>query len=283
MPRTIPFSIGVVAVVLGVVGSLLMALPSCEALPDKTCRGEQVNGLTVDAGALDPKCTSCLQTNCCDAVGYCSEDNACATTFRRAHECVLEGGPASESECINELGASTQRSRQLYDCMRTNCGGSSAADASCGISNCNIDPSVVLLASPTCDRCLGGNCCREINDCYGDRRCKLAVECIVRQCEATLGPEMTQFGAAGQETIDGIRHFVCTDTGTRRGIAQPPTLAPAGECVLGCLAAFAPVEGTADDDRARCRALDVYACGAKAGCGAACTKAETENLDASRD
>jgi hypothetical protein len=286
-------SLGVFAIALGVVGFLLLALPSCQSLPEKTCRGEQVNGLSLDAGGLDPKCTTCLQQKCCDAVGYCGEDTACSTTFRHAHECVVEAGPAGESECINVLGASTQRSRQLYDCMRENCGGSVAADAPCGVSNCNVDPSVVLLASSTCDRCLGGSCCREINVCYGDRRCKLAIECIVQECKVALGPEMKRLGELSQASILEVRQLLCSNTAGSTSpspIKPPPAIAES--CVLGCLGAFAPIGGTADDDRARCLALDVYTCGAKAGCGAACTDetvldagedATSEPVDASSD
>ncbi len=265
-PRLL-FSIALAGWVVAAV--TVIALASCSELPAKTCRGETVNGLTLDAGGLDPKCTSCLQQKCCDAVGYCSEENACSATFRRAHECVVDSGPAGESQCIDELGASTQRSRQLYDCMRANCGGTIASEAPCGVSNCTVDRSVVLLASPTCDKCLGGSCCREVNECYGDRRCKLSVECIVQTCKVALGPEMKRLSELSPQAIGEIRQLVCSNTAGALEAGPPPALAES--CVLGCLGAFAPIGGTADDDRARCLALDVYACGAKAGCGSECT------------
>src|SRR5690606_10668911 len=137
------------------------------------------------------------------------EEPGCLESFKAAHQCVLDAGPAEESACIDRLGSTSSRGRMLYDCMRERCGEKLIEDAPCRLSSCNVDPSVVLLANPACDKCVGGSCCREINECYADRRCKLAVECIMRDCQGSLGQEMAAFRTSADP--DAVRRAVCED------------------------------------------------------------------------
>ncbi len=260
----------------------VVPLAACNSLPNETCFGQRVNGLGIDAGTPDATCTSCLQDQCCDEVGACQDDPGCRDAFRSAHQCVSVRGPGAESECISPLLGPTTQGRRLYNCMRGRCGGLVAAEAPCGVSNCVPDKAIVLLASPTCDRCLSGSCCKEMNECYTDRRCKLAVECIVTDCKASLGGDMSRLGSLEpKELIEEIRVAVCAggdlvlDASAAEQSASNPLLAgdqAGGACIQECLFKFAPtLRGTADDANARCLAYNVFACGAALGCGAACT------------
>jgi hypothetical protein len=237
-------------------------LPSCSALPGKTCFAERVNvySKTPDAGP-EPGCTTCLQSRaCCDAVGACDDDQACIDGFRATHACVIDGGPSEEARCKRSL--TTDTSRQLYDCMRGNCA------SSCGVPDCTLDKAVILIANPACDRCMGGACCKPINDCYGIRQCKLAMECITTRCDG-LGPSMTALGLAPHDRIEAIRASICAGTDDPAGVPDP--------CLAQCLDEFAPRgdAGTPDDQAARCLAFSVYACGAEAQCGPSCDRPDS--------
>ena len=243
------------------VGGIFVALPGAVAvlpacdIPSKTCSGEQVNALETDAGEPEPSCTRCIQSSCCDAVGTCDADPACVVSFKDAHACVIANGAGEESRCTTNL---TPPARTLYTCMRKSCGG-----ATCRVPSCDVDRAAGLIVNPECDRCIGGACCEAINTCYGDRRCKLIIECIIGKCQATLGTSLEQLGLATQAVRDQLRNDVCTGR------------APAGgpdACLTQCITDFAPVDGrgTTDDQSARCRAIEVFTCGAGAKCGRKC-------------
>jgi hypothetical protein len=239
-----------------------LALPSCSDIPNKTCFADQVHAFIDEAGTKNVECSRCLQTKgapeaCCDLVGACQDDptKGCSNEIQAAHQCVLEGGAAQESLCKGHL--QSQASKDLYACMRGKCAGE------CGVPSCDVDPSVVLLASPTCDTCIGGSCCTEINACYKNRRCKLALECIIHDCGAELGTGMEQLSQAGANAIQAARDSICNNGAPpRAGITQ---------CVLNCIGSFTHTDGgTSDDIDARCRAFEVYACGANHQCGPSC-------------
>ncbi len=247
--------------VASIVGSLLLigafVLPSCTGLPDKTCFGEQVNVFAGSDAQAATNCTTCMQTHCCDTVGSCTEDPTCAADFKATQECLVDGGPSEESACKGRLAS--PKSKELYECMRKPCG------AACRVPSCDLDPAVILFATPSCDRCVGGACCVPINACYGSRGCKLIVECITRNCPKTLGPGMTALGQAPPGVVELATNEIC------RG--SKPSVDP-GACLARCLDEFAPLtDGTTTDETdARCLAFKVYACGAGSGCGPKCTQ-----------
>ncbi|HVH45555.1 MAG TPA: hypothetical protein VM925_24545 [Labilithrix sp.] len=251
--------------------SVVSALPSCGGPPDKTCYADRVNALGVEEDAGPQReCTNCLQAKnapkaCCDAVGACDEDPSkeCAPSFKAAHLCLVEGGPSEESRCKGLL--TNDRSKNLYSCMRANCG------RECRIPSCDVDPAVVLFANPGCDSCVGGACCEQINKCYGSRRCKLIVECITTHCTRTLGRSMTDLGLVPPEELAAVRNAVCSGQNDVEGGSGP------GACLERCLDDFAPSGdgGTADDYSARCDAFEVYACGARAKCGPKCMRPDS--------
>ena len=259
--------LAIVFVAASLVTGVVSMLPSCGGPPSKTCFADRVNALGADGDAgPDRTCTTCLQTKnapnaCCDAVGACDEDpdKQCVSSFQAAHRCVLDGGTTEESRCKGFL--TNERSRTLYTCMRNNCG------PECGVPSCDLDTAVILFANPTCDRCMGGGCCENINACYKERRCKQIVECITNNCPRTLGPAMTLLGQAGAETIEQVRRGVCAGEDVPGGVGS-------AACLQRCLDDFAPRGelGTIDDQNARCLAFGVYACGASAGCGPACMR-----------
>jgi hypothetical protein len=254
--------------------SVVPLVGACNSLPQAACFGHVVSAL-----GSNEACTTCLQRSCCDEVGACQDDQACRDAVRSAHSCVLTRAK-SESECVSPLGDPKDPRRRLYDCMRRRCGGLIAAEAPCEISSCNVNPAVVQLGPPACDRCVNNSCCKEVNECYLDRRCKLAVECIVRDCAATLGQEMSELGALGPEAVSRSRQAICS-SGTDRP-RDDGADGSGGGCIQKCLEDFAPATGgTSDDANARCLAYSVFACGAGSGCGQKCT--ETPIRDAAAD
>ena len=262
-----PRGLALVFFATSIVTGVISMLPSCDGPPAKTCFADRVNALGADGDAgPDRACRTCLQTKnapkaCCDAVGACDEDptKECVPSFQAAHRCVLEGGPSEESRCKGLL--TNEKSKTLYACMRSNCG------TECKVPSCDVDPAVTLFANPACDDCIGGSCCETINECYEDRRCKLIVECITKNCPRTLGPSMTLLGEADPATIESVREGVCTGKDVPGGVGT-------GACLQRCLDDFAPSgdRGTTDDQNARCLAFGVYACGAKASCGPKCMR-----------
>lgn len=243
--------------VFATVAAAIAIAASCTPLPSKTCYAQRVNAFEGDAAADD--CTSCLQTSaCCDLVGECGDDQTCIDNFRATQSCVALGGPGKEADCKSNL--QSPKSQALYSCMRKPCG------RQCGIPSCNLDPAVVLIVDPACDRCLTGACCDSINACYGNRQCKLFLECITQHCPVSLGTSMTKAGAQPHDEIVSASHAACNEGGTFDPVFDP------GPCLDRCLNAFAPDDdaSTADDHEARCLAFGVYTCGAGAGCGPTC-------------
>lgn len=259
---------GIAIVAMGVVlltASSVTTLPSCDGPPDKTCYADHVNGLGTeqDAGP-NGACTSCLQTqnapnSCCDVVGACDEDptHECADSVKAAHRCVIAGGQSEESRCKGLL--KNDRAKAVYQCMHNICG------SACRVPSCELNQAVPLLVNATCDSCVGGACCDDINKCYasGNRRCKLIVECIATQCASTLGSSLTAFEMLPPEQRQLLHDAV------QNGNAVPDT---AGSCLQRCFDDFAPRGdgATGDDLDARRGAFAVYECGAQARCGTKC-------------
>jgi hypothetical protein len=263
--------VAIAIAVTAVAAVVLVSVPACDSLPNGICRGDKVNGLAKeddpDAGR---DCTTCLQQKCCDFVGFCAErpdDPSCIAQIKDTHGCVVDGGPRLESRCRSALV--DDGGRDLYGCMRSKCG------PECQVPSCELDNSVVLIASSRCDKCMGSACCDTINTCYKDRGCKLILECILTTCKS-LGEGMIDLR---QALASGLTDESC---GAPEGGSSgpPPGAADSGqpvsslgdfECIQKCLDQFAGEDGgTAADETARCRAYRIYTCGATSGCGEEC-------------
>lgn len=252
----------VVVVSLSALGGAIGVEGACSIADDlgsyQACRPATVNGkLVVDAspdGAAlpDPACSACLEGACCEAVGICERSSPCAETVFGVHACVLDAGRAAlqaEERCSAPLDGSAGPEGKTYACMRARCG------AACGLPSCALDPQAPLFFEASCDRCVTGSCCREVNDCFGNRSCKLAVECILDRCK----PAATAFGAVAE--VARASQAVCAG-----GAAAAPD-----PCIARCVESFArgadPLVPA--PRRAECLALEVVACGASQ-CDPAC-------------
>jgi hypothetical protein len=150
--------------------------------------------------------------------------------------------------------------------MRNSCGDNPTDGQRCGMPSCNLDTSVILLATPRCDRCIGSSCCDLINACYKERGCKLIVECVVTRCRAKLGEGLR---GLGQQNVSDVERAICTGGRPLAGPGGGASIATT--CIESCLDDFAPIDGgTSDDHAARCDSFKVYACGARSGCGDEC-------------
>jgi hypothetical protein len=260
-----PIAAGVIffAALAGMV--VLSTQPAC--LPDKTCFGDKVNVLIGDGGT-DPRatgCTSCMQqTKCCDVLGACGDDQHCSDEFERMQACMIERGASREAECRQELVGVA--SKDLYACVRTPCG------KSCGIPNCDLNAAVTLFVNSTCDHCIGTACCEQVNRCYGNRQCKLFLECVSDHCPRTVGTGMTRIGDADPALLDAFEAAVCGDAGA--ATAFPQGSFDPGACLNRCLREYAaPPDGLPEENQAAsCLAVGVYACGARNRCGPACSQ-----------
>jgi len=237
------------------------ASASCQTFPDKECRGDKVNVLTAgpDATAATD-CTTCMQKECCDAVGACADEpeDKCPAEFKQAQACVLDGGPGIEPKCKASLMSPT--SQALYKCVRgPKCG------PTCGVPSCNLNSAVTLFGTADCDRCVGSACCEPVNKCYENRQCKLFLECITEHCPNSLGPALTGTGNQSKEQLEATRAAVCATNGAA------PQVVENARCFQRCLEDFTGT-GNPDDQAAQCLAFGVYTCAAGAGCGARCTR-----------
>ncbi|MBX3232933.1 MAG: hypothetical protein KIT84_44820 [Labilithrix sp.] len=233
---------------------------SCASFPDGECRGDRTNVLVSNEAGPDPDpCTRCLQEKCCEPVGACLEgDASCADEVKDAQACVMLRSQSAEPECKAALVSPA--SRQLYQCMRSGCGGD------CRVPTCDLDPAVTLIVTPECDRCIGGACCEQIQSCYGNRQCKLFLECITTKCPNTFASSIQGAARTPPGFLEDTLETVCkTDS-------PPPLEARASPCFQRCLDEFAPLGANSNpDDRvARCRAFDLFTCSARKGCGDKC-------------
>lgn len=267
----------VAAVVAGAGVALLASSSSCAyTIADGICRASSAIG-SEDAGA----CVDCMQRtpDCCDQVGRCGEQGDCIERVRNTQRCIAEAGPyraaIEEESCKNALGldasdTTTARARSTYACMRTNCG------PACSLPTCKLDPAAGEFVNATCDRCVSLSCCNEVNACYGNRACKLTLECIVRKCGDGLGAALT-----ANATNAPIFTTACSAGSSMR----PPDPVLPNNCIGDCIAQYATssVESsdTPPEQTIRCVATRVFACAAQAGCAAACVP--EPNVDAGMD
>lgn len=240
--------------------SAALVAGSCKVFdfPDGTC---EATGLV--AALPEParaECVKCLELKgSCDPVGRCSDDpDDCSARVRRAHTCILDAGrqaAKNEQACTStELGQNAA-AVAAYGAMRASCG------KACGLPICRVDTSARQVGSPLCDKCLTGACCEELNECYGDRTCKLIVECIIVECVQEL--------ASGATPVQDER---CSETSAADAGAFDPN---SPLCTERCIGRFAdhpqqtnPVRGK----RPECLALKIRTCAVEARCGELCSE-----------
>ena len=244
---------------------------SCKTfdLPTETCDPSKQHGGELMTPLSDVTCNRCLEDRCCDAVGVCERKEGCSLSVANVHACVIHaglGGARAETSCAESESLTEKREADTaYRCMREQCG------AECGLPVCRVDPAALLIHSANCDACFSSSCCPQLNACYASRACKLTIECIVKECGASLGTTLTNGvlnGApdAGIGVFDGQK--LCTRDAGANALGAPT-------CIQKCLCAFkdndqglAPTELS---QRPISLALSVYQCGVSAGCGPSCT------------
>lgn len=225
---------------------------------------------TTAPGHQDGTCTRCLEDNCCDKVGVCERKENCSGAVSKTYDCVLKQGvhaAREETNCAVDGGVTTiSEANDVYRCMRDSCGDP------CGLPICRVDPSVVLFRNADCDGCFASSCCTDLNKCYGNRACKLSIECIVQECGAELGKSLI----ADRPAILAGTNMPPADAGDLPDFcgATAPTNFAAPECVRQCLCKYRndeqglePVDPTL---RPLVLALGIYTCGAVADCGPSC-------------
>jgi hypothetical protein len=253
----------VVGLMVACVGSLVTSSCATFDVPASTCsatRPSLMVGKEVSVGRADPSCAACFEDRCCDEVGRCQDQNSCASRVRATQACVVAAGlqgAGKERACTTNL-AGDPLATKAYGCMRERCG------EGCGLPVCQIDPATLLMVNAECDSCVSGACCPQINACYGNRTCKLMLECIFDECKRGLSSELEDPAIRGGAVPSSCQPAVA---------AAPTTFDIAGSCVAGCLARFAAVAQGPEIDpggRAGCLAFDVYSCASRAGCSKDC-------------
>jgi hypothetical protein len=250
----------------------LLALTSCRAcdtIPElgRECTAEPLVPQTVPDGGRNA-CIACIEdTPCCDAVGRCKDEIACALAVKGAHQCILDrgGGRAVEFEqgCLSPLEAGGPRAREMYSCMRGTCA------SECSLPVCRLDPAVPFAASPDCDNCFALRCCDEFNACAKNRDCLLALSCIVGPCKHELERTLDRNEAAETTALEA---FFCGESSAPPfddDDGGPPSSSCTDACIEQYLGRFdAPVSEQLRI--ARCLALRVRSCGARSDCGRRC-------------
>lgn len=277
------------AVLWAALGTLAIAIACSSKIPGQPeqnlCDGSQVHATRVDPNS----CTVCLEDKCCDEVGDCSRNDVCKSAIVAAQKCVLDEGPnagraSEEQKCVADL-TTKEGADKTYACMRANCG------LPCGLPVCKLAPGVPSLPTARCDDCFAQTCCREMNECSGDRRCLRMLECIITRCANDFPVLLTPSTLMAGQKLADLTCMLAAGTAP----SGPPTTGqrPAGpsKCFDDCYdetIEFAPSVqgGQLDFDRARsaCLANKAFVCGSKANCGADCVPAAVDSgVDAGED
>ena len=253
--------------VCAVAAAAVVVACSAWEIPNKRCRATTFSG--EDAAATSPAgapCASCVNAQCCDAVGHCDETAGCNQRVGAARSCLLAAGPAAgreEESCRKNLEDQPE-AVSTYTCMREKCG------TECQIPSCDVDRAATAVVNGKCDRCVTASCCTPINECYGDRGCKNVLECIFGKCGPQLGKELL----LDQST--GFRADPCAGDG---GGSPGQPIGFEG-CIANCIRDFGAVQ---NDFRSACRAFSVFRCAAQASCGVDCLVSEDGGVDAGQD
>lgn len=249
-----------VVVTAALVSAAIAASTACDVFTRETCRAGDLVALAGEASAA---CTKCLERAAtCDTVGNCVEIGGdCIGPVRAAHACVQDAAAASkaaeeEGACTKDL---TGAARGTYDVMRASCG------RECLLPVCKVDPSAVSFGAPDCDRCITSACCEQINACYGNRTCKLIIECIAACPNALIeGPALPP----------GRDPCTSDDDGAGRPGGPGGDAGDAGaDCVSRCLSSYADHELRQAPDAgpgARCLAYSIRSCALGARCASRC-------------
>ncbi len=231
---------------------------ACSAwqIPSKRCRATELSG--EDAAVATPataRCAACVNAQCCDAVGHCGETGGCNERVLAARSCLLAAGPtaAREEEACRKHLDNLPEPVAAYSCMREKCG------QDCQIPSCDVSPAATAVVNGRCDRCVTASCCPQINFCYGDRGCKLVLECIFQSCKPELGKELLQ------DEQTGARINPCDDA----IVGLDASAGPVGfkGCIADCINDFGRVQASFES---ACRAFSVFRCAAEAKCGNEC-------------
>jgi hypothetical protein len=118
---------------------------------DNSCKGTAACGVKVcDSGFIVPDqgCGDCLTTNCCDSWKACAMDMTCA-------QCATTNPPPAgcDSNALLMAATSCENTKCAMQCATTIC------DSGLGTQN------------PSCNYCLGQNCCAPIDACKADSNC----------------------------------------------------------------------------------------------------------------
>jgi hypothetical protein len=265
---------------LALIASLVAAF-SCKTfnLPSDTCDPTRFHGGIADGTPGASTCERCLEDRCCEQVGTCDGTQSCPGTVSSVHACVIEAGLAGaqqEMTCAGQLGKAGDPPDNAYRCMRGACGNE------CGLPVCKVDPAALIVQTPRCDACFASSCCNELNACYGNRACKLTLECIINTCKTDLGDALLAgLPLALPDAGDANMFDACATVGARNGLGpEVPT------CVRSCLCAYKENDqGLMPLDpalRPAMLSLAVYECGIRAGCGRSCPTKDGGS-DAARD
>jgi hypothetical protein len=242
-----------IALLLAVASVAVAAAPACNlSLPRQACVAETVT-LRSAAAEVDG-CGDCVESRCCDPTGACQRIEGCGGEVGATLACVVGGGASRIEEPNCRPLLQSEAAVATYDCIADQCA------AECNLPTCRLDPSVPGILNARCDRCFESRCCDVIASCAAERKCKLALECVLTRCEPDIVGAIGQGGDAAR----ALAEIACA--------AEPPPLGVA-PCVQECLDTFAPTRargGTLEDQRALCEIMRVYACGVGSDCGPLC-------------
>ncbi len=254
-----------VAAVAAAVGSEV----ACRGIPQATCTPDKL-----DVDLLEPQraaCNACMEDNCCDAVGECQDDPTCADTVAGAHGCVVDAGilaSKNEKGCTEGIVAAGGRPLAAYTCMRNQCG------EACGLPVCSVVPAAPQFFTPDCDTCVTGACCDAINACYGNRTCKLILECMITNCATELAESIGVAANGGPVPgLDEAAAQECASPGTSDGGPLPP-VGPFACFYEHCIGHYDEQGPVLDPTKsAGCLSTQLFTCGARAPCAAECKPA----------
>jgi hypothetical protein len=250
----------IVASTIFVFVAALSSEVACRDIPAAACDATTIVDQSLPDDRRD-ECATCVADHCCDVVGKCGQKEECTVAVEHTHACVVSSGPnaaRAEEGCAGPLRNVPDERLSVYTCMRESCG------HECGLPVCNVDPAAIEIITPTCDGCVTGACCNELNACYGNRTCKLQIECIAKNCAR----EFSNLLSAAP--IPGIQRFV------EASCSGPDVFVPETDPNLSCIVekcfkVYPPSGFVADPSKsAACLSGRFFSCAATASCGSSC-------------
>jgi hypothetical protein len=128
--------------------------------------GNGAGGAAMGCGiqSQNASCNTCLEAQCCTEGNDCGSAMSCLPFLKCA-----AAAKCQDQACLDDCGAKNPGGEEpalaLNTCLATNCKAECSGGGSAGSGGGTGQSCGVMFGKPTCDTCLGMNCCTEGQAC----------------------------------------------------------------------------------------------------------------------